>query len=65
MANKLLLNLAFLLKKSTGTTTCARDLLKHLQELQPLLLTSQIFSDYNCYTLPTNQTSEQPIIFDQ
>jgi glycosyltransferase involved in cell wall biosynthesis len=59
MNHQLLINLAFLLKKSTGVTIYARNLLKHLQELQPLLLTAQIFPLHNCYTIPNKQTSEQ------
>ena len=59
MPNKLLINLAFILNKSTGTTTYALNLLRYLQDLQPQLLTSQSFPQYNCYSIPKNQTSEQ------
>ena len=56
---QLLTNLSFLLTKPTGTTTYALNLLPHLQKLEPILLTSQSFPNYNCYQTPTNLTSEQ------
>jgi glycosyltransferase involved in cell wall biosynthesis len=59
MNYQLLVNLAFLLDKPTGTTTYALNLLKYLQDLKPLLLSSQVFSKYNCYPIPKNQSSEQ------
>jgi glycosyltransferase involved in cell wall biosynthesis len=59
MNDQLLVNLAFILKKSTGTTTYALNLLKYLHHLNPLLLTSQIFPNYDCYITPNNQSSEQ------
>ncbi|MEH2282944.1 MAG: glycosyltransferase family 1 protein [Nostoc sp.] len=55
----LLINLSFILTKPTGTTTYAFNLLPHLKSLQPTLLTSQSFPNYNCYQTPVNQTSEQ------
>ena len=57
----LLINLSFILTKPTGTTTYAFNLLSHLQSLQPTLLTSQYYPEYNCYQTPVNQTSEQGI----
>ncbi|QEI43610.1 D-inositol 3-phosphate glycosyltransferase [Dolichospermum sp. UHCC 0315A] len=55
----LLINLSFLLTKPTGTTTYTLNLLPHLQKLDPTLLNSQSFPDYNCYATPNNLTSEQ------
>jgi glycosyltransferase involved in cell wall biosynthesis len=55
------INLSFLLNKPTGTTTYALNLLPHLQQLRPTLLTSQSFPEYNCYQTPNNLTSEQGI----
>ncbi len=49
---QLLTNLSFLLTKPTGTTTYALNLLPHLQKLEPILLTSQSFPNYNCYQTP-------------
>lgn len=57
----LLINLSFILTKPTGTTTYAFNLLPHLKPLQPTLLTSQYFPNYNSYQTPVNQTSEQGI----
>ncbi|WP_066377100.1 glycosyltransferase family 4 protein [Anabaena sp. CA = ATCC 33047] len=59
MTKHLLINLAFLLTKPTGTTTYALNLLPHLQQLQPTLLVAQNLADYNCYLVPPNQTAVQ------
>lgn len=55
----LLINLSFLIKKPTGTSIYALNLLPHLHELEPTLLISQAVPEYPCYQTPTNQSSEQ------
>ncbi|MDJ0737018.1 MAG: glycosyltransferase family 1 protein [Nostocaceae cyanobacterium] len=57
----LLINLAYLLKKPTGTTTYALNLLPLLQILNPTLVVSQSIDSYNCYQISPNKTSEQGI----
>lgn len=57
----LLINLSFLLKKPTGTTTYSLNILPYIQKVAPTLLTSQSLPSYNCYQIPPNQTSEQGI----
>ena len=57
--DKLLINLSFLLTKPTGTTNYALNLLPHFQKIEPILLTSQSLSNFKCYQVPNNQTSEQ------
>ncbi len=59
MTNELLVNLSFLLKKPTGTTNYALNLLPNLQKIEPTLLTSKFLPDYNCYQTRSDQTSEQ------
>ncbi len=57
----LLINLSFLLTKPTGTTTYANNILPELKKLEPTLLTSQFFPDFNCYQTDPDRTSEQGI----
>ena len=57
--HQLLVNLAFLLSRPTGTSTYALNLLPHLKSLNPLLLTSQILEEQTCYSIPAGQTAEQ------
>ncbi|HEY9874409.1 MAG TPA: glycosyltransferase family 1 protein [Candidatus Obscuribacterales bacterium] len=59
MPSNLIVNLSFLLNRPTGISNYAVNLLPQLQPLNPTLLTSQTFPDYNCYQVPANQTSEQ------
>lgn len=55
----LLINLAFLLAKPTGTTNYALNLLPHLPKNEATVLTSKLLHGYNCYQTPLSQTSEQ------
>jgi glycosyltransferase involved in cell wall biosynthesis len=59
VANELLINLSFILKKSTGTTTYALNLVNHLYCLQPKLITSYPLPKHDCYLIPDGKTSEQ------
>ncbi|MBR8830939.1 MAG: D-inositol-3-phosphate glycosyltransferase [Chroococcopsis gigantea SAG 12.99] len=54
----LLVNLSFLGQKYTGITTYTKNLFPHLQSLQPTLLTSQLFPEFNCHPAPDNLTQE-------
>ncbi|MGK7875274.1 MAG: glycosyltransferase family 4 protein [Xenococcaceae cyanobacterium] len=58
-SNHLLINLSFLFPKLTGITTYAANLFPYLQPLNPTLLVSQNYTDYNCYPVPANLTLEQ------
>lgn len=55
----LLINLAYQLRRPTGTTTYALNLLPDLNSLHPLVLTAQNSADYPCYPIPANLTPEQ------
>ena len=59
MVNELLINLSFILKKSTGTTTYAINLVDYLYSLQPKLITSSPFVNHDCYLISEGKTSEQ------
>ncbi|MBD2066945.1 glycosyltransferase family 4 protein [Leptolyngbya sp. FACHB-671] len=59
MTHQLLVNLAFLLSRPTGTSTYALNLLSHLKSLNPLLLTAQTVEGQECYPIPAGQTAEQ------
>ncbi|MBD2000699.1 glycosyltransferase family 4 protein [Leptolyngbya sp. FACHB-541] len=59
MSHQLLVNLAFLLSRPTGTSTYALNLLSHLKLLNPLLLTAQTVEGQECYPIPAGQTAEQ------
>lgn len=58
MVNKLLINLSFILKKSTGTTTYALNLVNYLYSLQPKLLTTSPLANHDCYLISGGKTSE-------
>jgi len=59
VSRELLINLSFILKKSTGTTTYVISLLEGLKILQPKLLTSHSFPNFDCYLISDDKTSEQ------
>ena len=59
MVNKLLINLSFILKKSTGTTTYALNLVNYLYSLQPKLITTSPLAQHDCYLISDDKTSEQ------
>ncbi len=62
MANELLINLPFILKKSTGTTTYAINLIDYLHPLQPKLIVAFPLENYDCYLIPDGKTSEHGLI---
>ncbi|PZO35887.1 MAG: mannosyltransferase [Pseudanabaena frigida] len=55
----MLVNLSLLLKQSTGISVYAQNLFPHLKFLNPILLTSQEYSGFNCYKVPNNLTPAQ------
>lgn len=57
--NPVLINLAFLISKPTGISTYAINLIPHLQSFNPILLTSQTFTNSTCYPVPPHLTPEQ------
>ena len=59
MSNSLLINLSFLTPEPTGIGTYAANLFPQLQQLKPILLTSQQIEDYACYQIPENLTPDR------
>jgi glycosyltransferase involved in cell wall biosynthesis len=58
-SHHLLINLSFLFSQPTGIATYATNLIPHLQELNPILLTAaKTFKDFNCYLIPDNLTPD-------
>ncbi len=58
MPPHLLISLASLLSKPTGISSYTLNILPHLQQLDPTLLTGQPMPDYRCHPIAANQTSE-------
>ncbi|HEY9889640.1 MAG TPA: glycosyltransferase family 1 protein [Candidatus Obscuribacterales bacterium] len=58
----MLINLAYLLRQPTGTTTYGLNLLPYLAALQPCWLATAASGLSNYYPVPTNMTAEQGII---
>ncbi len=54
----MLVNLSFVSNKPTGISTYATNLIPHLQKLQPILLSSQLIKNYDCYPIPANLTPD-------
>lgn len=57
--HQLLINLAVVSQKPTGISIYAKNLFPHLNKLQPTLLSSQTYANFNCYPVPANLTPEQ------
>jgi glycosyltransferase involved in cell wall biosynthesis len=57
--DKLIVNLSNLLLKSTGISNYTRNLFPHLKELNPTLLSSEIYPEFSCYKIPNNLTPNQ------
>ncbi|ACB49391.1 mannosyl transferase [Crocosphaera subtropica ATCC 51142] len=57
--SKLLINLSLLLSKPTGITVYAKNVFPYLKSLEPTLLSSQQYQDFNTYLVPNNLTPEQ------
>jgi glycosyltransferase involved in cell wall biosynthesis len=51
-----LVNLSVIISQSTGISKYITELLPYLNLLQPTLLTSQNYPDFNCYQVPNNLT---------
>lgn len=54
----MLVNLSFVSHKPTGISTYAINLIPHLQKLQPILLSSQLIDEWDCYPIPGNLTPD-------
>jgi glycosyltransferase involved in cell wall biosynthesis len=54
--SNVLVNLAVIISQSTGISKYITELLPHLSFIKPILLTSQNYPEFNCYTIPNNLT---------
>jgi glycosyltransferase involved in cell wall biosynthesis len=57
--NELTINLSVVFSKPTGISNYASLLFPYLQNLQPTLLSSINYPDFNCYPIPDNLTPAQ------
>ncbi len=60
--HELLINLSVLMKRPTGVSTYAMNLLPRLKPLSPTLLVSEPIQTYNSYQIPAGLTPEQGAI---
>jgi glycosyltransferase involved in cell wall biosynthesis len=54
--HRLIINLSILLSRPTGISNYAQNIFPYLKSLNPTLLTSQNYSEFNCYYVPNNLT---------
>ena len=57
--NKLVVNLSNLLFKSTGISNYTKNLFPYLKSIKPVLLSSEIYDEFDCHLIPNNLTSAQ------
>ncbi|MDK2459106.1 glycosyltransferase family 1 protein [Aphanizomenon sp. PH219] len=55
-SNQLIINLSILFSQPTGISNYAKNLFPYLKSLNPTLLTTQNYPDFNCYPVPNNLT---------
>ncbi|MEA5594387.1 glycosyltransferase family 1 protein [Rivularia sp. UHCC 0363] len=58
-SSNLIINLSILFSQPTGISNYALNLFPYLKSLQPTLLTSQIYPEFDCYPVPNNLTPAQ------
>jgi glycosyltransferase involved in cell wall biosynthesis len=54
--NQLIVNLSILLSQPTGISNYAKNIFPYLKPLNPTLLTTQEYPNFNCYPVPNNLT---------
>lgn len=57
--NQLLINLSVVFSQPTGISNYATNLFPYLENLQPTLLSSSNYPNFNCYQIPDNFTPAQ------
>jgi glycosyltransferase involved in cell wall biosynthesis len=55
-SNQLIINLSILFSQPTGISNYAKNLFPYLKSLNPTLLTTENYPDFNCYPVPNNLT---------
>jgi glycosyltransferase involved in cell wall biosynthesis len=56
LSNQLIINLSVIFSKPTGISNYAKNLFPYLKSLNPTLLTTENYPDFNCYRVPNNLT---------
>jgi glycosyltransferase involved in cell wall biosynthesis len=54
--DKVIINLSIIFSKPTGISNYAKNIFPYLTSLNPTLLTSEKYPNYNCYPVPNNLT---------
>ena len=54
--DKVIINLSIIFSKPTGISNYAKNIFPYLTSLNPTLLTSEKYPNYNCYSVPNNLT---------
>jgi len=55
--NSLLINLSNLLPEATGISNYTKNIFPHLSYINPILLSPEIYPNFECYVIPNNLTS--------
>lgn len=55
--DRLIINLSILFSKPTGIGSYVKNIFPYLQSLNPTLLTTNSYPEFNCYSVPNNITS--------
>ncbi|MDB9485953.1 glycosyltransferase family 1 protein [Dolichospermum circinale CS-537/01] len=55
-SHQLIINLSIIFSKPTGISNYAKNIFPYLTSLNPTLLTSEKYPNYNCYSVPNNLT---------
>jgi glycosyltransferase involved in cell wall biosynthesis len=58
-SNQLIINLSILFSQPTGISNYAKNIFPYLKFLNPTLLTTQKYPEFNCYTVPDNLTPDR------
>ena len=54
--SKVIINLSHLLSNATGISNYTKNVFPYLKEINPTLLISEIYSEFNCYSIPNDLT---------
>ncbi len=55
-SHQLIINLSIIFSQATGISNYAKNIFPYLTSLNPTLLTSEKYPNYNCYSVPNNLT---------
>jgi glycosyltransferase involved in cell wall biosynthesis len=55
--SKVIINLSHLLSNATGISNYTKNVFPYLKEINPILLISEMYPEFNCHSIPNNLTS--------